>query len=274
MGNIGLRVVSGALVVTLLALTIASWKMIGMVTGGQSEGLEKKPQIRFTKEEREAGRKVARASVDTSELRKEALEILGRVEAYSEIMDFLPDAARLSAIFRQWGEVDFEEAKGFLETEELAKKMQRPDRSFADDLLLAALIGFSKTDPARAWDVFLTTQDYSERPLILDGITPYPHEVAAGEMMRALFRKSEEVAMKKLRDMDLSHEFLIIPSLRVIMSESNDAAFRAVLLKEFFETDLRIDRFRVGVVCAGLAEHDPKMASDYLLRIAINPRIK
>lgn len=263
MEKIGLRIVSGALVVTLLALTVASWKMIGTASGDKSEGLEKKPHIRHTKEEREAARKASRASVNTGELRKEALEILGRIEEGSDIMDILPDAARLSALFREWGEVDFEGAKRFLETEELAKKRQRPDRSFADDLLLAALIGYSKSDPVRAWDAFLPTQDYSERPLLLGGITPYPHEVVTEEVMRSLCQYSEELALKALREMDSQYNFLLANCLSVILSESDDAQFRNRVLEEFL-VHRSFGPERLGVIYAGLAKHDPRIAWDLL----------
>ncbi|MES2981712.1 MAG: hypothetical protein V4727_05300 [Verrucomicrobiota bacterium] len=266
MGKIWLRVVSGALVLALLALTIATWKMIGTGSGDKSEGLEKKPQIRYTKEERDGVRKAAQGSVDTAELRKEALEILGRVEAYSEVMDFLPDAARLSAIFRQWGEVDFEEAKRFLETEELAKKMQRPDRSFADDLILVAIIGYSKSDPIKAWEELLPTQDYSKRPLLLNGITPYPHEVVTEEVMRALFRKSDELALKTLRELDSNYNILLASSLRVILAESDDAEFRKKVLDEFLVDSPFGTRLDAGMVCGGLAEHDPKSAWEFIQR--------
>ncbi len=268
MGKIWLRTAWGVLLAALLVLTIASWKMIGVVSEDESEESERAHMTRHVKAERNSVAKSIRASVDTAELRNEALLILGRVEEYSDIMDILPETARLSAIFRQWGEVDFEEAKRFLETEELAKKRQRPDRSFADDLILAAIIGYSKSDPIKAWEEFLPTQDYSDQPLMLGGIRPYPHEVAAGEIMRALFKKSQIEALAKLRSMDPSYEFLILPSLRAIISESNDPVFRAELMKEFFETNPKIDGLRAGVVCAGLAEHDPKSASDYLFKIA------
>lgn len=270
MGNIGLRVVSGALVIALLALTLASWKMIATASGDKSEGLEKKPRIRHTREEREAASKVARDSVDTGELRKEALEILGRVEAYSEVMDYLPEAARLSSIFRQWGEVDFEEAKQFLETEELAKKKQRPDRSFADDLILAAIIGYSKSDPTKAWEELLPTQDYSKRSLLLNGVTPYPHEVVTEEVMRALFRKSDELALKTLRELDSNYNYniLLAPSLRVILAESDDAEFRKKVLDDFHIEYPLSTQFDVGIVCAGLAQRDPKLATECLRKRA------
>ena len=268
MGKYWLRVVSGALVITLLALTIASWKMIATVSEDKSETLEKKPSIRHTKEEREAVSKVPRSSVDTAELRKEALDILERVEEFSEINDILSDAARLSDIFRQWGEADFDEAKRFLETEKLAKKKQRPDRSFADDLLLAAIIGYSKTDPIKAWKELVPTQDYSKRPLLLNGITPYPHEVVTEEVMRALFRKSDELALNTLRDLDLNYNILLASGLRTITAESDDAEFRKQVLDEFLLNHSYANQIDAGIVCAGLAERDPKLAAEYLRKRA------
>ncbi len=265
MGKNCLRIVSGALVLTLLVLTIASWKMIATASEDKSEGLEKKPRIRHAKEERDAAREVARGSVDAFELRRESLEILGRVEPYWDVIEYLPDAARLSAIFRQWGEVDFQEAKRFLETEELAKKWRNSECRFADDLILAAIIGYSKSDPIKAWEALLPTQDYSERPLILNGITPYPHEVVTEEVMRALFHQSQDLALKTLRDLDLNYNILLAPSLRVILAESDNAQFRARILEEFLVSSLYATRIDAGIVCAGLAEHDPKLAWEFIL---------
>lgn len=265
MGKTWLRMVSGALVLALLVLTVASWKMILTVSGNKPENLGEKSRIRYSKEERDAARKVARGSVDTSELRREALEILERVEPYTDVMDYLPDAARLSAIFRQWGEADFEEAKRFLETEKLAKKWRNTEYRFADDLILAAIIGYSKSDPIKAWEALLPTQDYSERHLLLNGITPYPHEVVTEEVMRALFRQSQDLALKTLRDLDSNYNILLAPSLRVILAESDNAQFRARVLEEFLVTSSYATRIDAGIVCAGLAEHDPKLAWKFIL---------
>lgn len=256
-------------VALVLGLTVATWREIVVGSADHSKSSGKKSHIHFTSTERNSAQKLGRASVDTRELRREATEILGRLEPLSNVMDILADAARLSAIFRQWGEIDFEEAKRFLETEESAKKMQNPDRTFADDLLLAALIGFSKTDPVRAWDIFLTTQDKEQSRGVL-GLASgtLTHEVAAEQIMRALFAKSQEVALEMVRHLDSTHSFLIAPSLRAIMSLSDDAEFRSEIFKEFYESDSNADRSRAGLVCAGIAERDPQMAREFLDKAA------
>lgn len=202
--------------------------------------------------------------VDTAELRKEALEILGRLDERPNVLDIVEDAARLSEIFRQWGRVDFEEARRFLETEEAAKKMVTQGSTFADRLFLAALIGYSRTDPVHAWNVFLTTQNKQERLTgLISGDDVGAHEVPAEAIMRALFTKSEKEALKLLRELSPEHSHLITPSLRAIMSESDDAGLREELFKEFYKSE-RVDMYRVGLVCAGLAEHDPQMAWEFL----------
>ena len=240
--------------------------MVG--SADHSKSSDKKSHIHFTSTERNSVQKLGRASVNTGQLRREATEILGRLEPLSNVMDIVADAARLSAIFRQWGEIDFEEAKRFLETEDLAKKMQKPDRTFADDLLLAALIGFSKTDPVRAWDIFLTTQDKEQgRGMLRLASGTLTHEVAAEQIMRALFTKSQEAALEMVRHLDSAHSFLMAPSLRAIMSLSDDAEFRSEIFKEFYESDSNVDKSRAGLVCAGIAERDPQMAREFLGKV-------
>jgi len=209
--------------------------------------------------------------IDTGELRREALELLDGLEEFGKNIDKVERQARLSTIFRKWGQTDFEEARLFLETEEAANKLMTPSSSFADKLILASLIGYSRTDPFHAWDVFLTTQSKEERLSGLrSGYDVGAHEVATEEIMRAVFTKSEKSALKMLRDLDLEHSHLIAPSLRAIMSASNDAALREELFKEY-ESDKRYGD-RVSLVCAGLAEHDPQLAWDLLGKSATSTR--
>ena len=192
--------------------------------------------------------------------------LLGGLEEFEENIKMIETEARLSAIFREWGRADFDEVREFLETEPLAKKYLTPDRRFADELILAALIGYGETDPANAWEIFLTTQNYTnQRPLILNpAYRPYAHNVAAEEIMRSYFKISGKEALNALREIDPEYRLVFAPGLRAILSESNDAGFRSKLLKEFLDSSYLGRRTDAGIVCAGEAEHDPKSAWDTL----------
>lgn len=82
--------------------------------------------------------------------------------------------------------------------------------------------------------------------------------------MRAIFHQSQDLALKTLRELDPNYNILLAPSLRVILTESDDADFRRKVLDEFLVDHPYATQIDAGIVCAGLAVHDPKLAAEYL----------
>lgn len=256
------------LVVAAIGLSVASRKKFFVNPGDKASGSETTSRVLRSKVAERSnidGDTIREIPTDTSRLKREASALLDGLDELEKVINMIEEASQLSEIFREWGQSDFEGARRFLETEKFAKKLLDPDRTIADELFLAALIGYSERDPVDAWEVFLSTQDYSDRPLILNlAKKPYSHAVAAEQIIRTLFRKSEKTALRSLREIDPKHRFLVAPALRGILAEMADERHRREVLAEFLGSTPQGSRTDAGIVCAGLAEHDPGLAWESL----------
>jgi len=265
MKSVRLRYTFWLLFIALLLLAAIKFAPSYFADSKEGDQLATKSKMRTEKADRDSERQRTRHLTDTSKLRKEALELLNRTPENTHIMEILPEAARLSAIFREWGEADFEEAKQFLETEPLAMKSQNAIQTFAGDLILAAIIGYGNANPSEAWNFYtnIETIRNSDGIDLLSGISSDDYFTTTEHIMRNLFIQSPDEAVEKLRKLGEHDRMAKASSLRAIFAESNDSALVDSLYAEFLGEGVNGLHEYAGIVFSGLAQKDPTRAWQY-----------
>jgi len=169
--------------------------------------------------------------------------------------------ARLSALFREWGRRDFAKAADFLKAEPAFNRFLLSDinRKPCDDLILAALIGHSKTDPADAWTRLLSIYNNDKLVIRRNDLWPYADESAGEDIFRSFFETAPDQALQALRLRGRESGILLDPALRAVMAETTDPEVRSGLFREFRDL-LFPGSNEFPLALAGICERDPAQA--------------
>lgn len=196
-----------------------------------------------------------------AQLRGEAIRLLlelPHAQGHEEVVL----QARLSALFRDWGRHDIDNAERFLAEEDAAQEPFDGFRKYHEDLILAAWIGLSEVDPANAWDryVGMWERRVGEWAINASWLSS-PYDITGFHLFRAYHEHDPAAALRWLRIRDRLNPPMG-GILRALMSETADPETRRRYFIEFCENQSAV-AIGLGLICAGVAEHDPAQAWEF-----------
>ncbi|MFU8894654.1 MAG: hypothetical protein ACNA8L_13620 [Luteolibacter sp.] len=255
-------------IIMICGLVLTGLMVVAFLQAARSKVMEDESRADHesrSKQGHDQGSRVTAASTKERELitRNEAARLLLLLD-HARGYEMVLLQARLSAIFKDWGRVDIDAAERFLSEEDIAQGPHDGSRKYQEDLILAAWIGLAEVDPAEAWGRYVGMWKNRKGEWVIDASwRSTPYDTAGYHLFRAYHAHDPAAALRWLRNRKADHSPPIGGIIWALMSATSDSETRRRYYIEFCAEWITCQT-SLGLICAGVAEHDPGQAWEFV----------